>query len=378
MQVPRSSARLALSWLSFAVSAPFLLCGQTLGYLTLPWAPVSAGPTAGTVFVPYPDGLRLIAVAEGSLRGTPLVQPFDLPETWNGLPLLSYRNAVRLLKRVEGGIEKDAGSLEAMRELAIQVALLHLDDQERERLDVEFHDHIDRVRRVSDATFLGIRPLGGSPGVYAQDPPPGDRPIFIELTNLSPTALGLSGASFHLTSVSNATAAVAVIDTAIDSVARSRGESVVYNRLFERAPRNGGLQETEHLLERMRETAVQAASGVLNSGDRSILDLFFQSDVHRIHVVSDSVNYQGIRLLDGETDVLLEGPPPAHVPVFLDLPDASVARLGLSGATLDLTTTSNASFAVQTIDTALDRVADYRRDLAAARASLLSNRLHIR
>lgn len=75
------------------------------------------------MFAHYPEGLRLIAVVEGSLRGTPLVRPFTLPEAWNGLPLIPYRDALHMRDRMAAGIREDQLHLLALRELSLQAVL---------------------------------------------------------------------------------------------------------------------------------------------------------------------------------------------------------------------------------------------------------------
>lgn len=112
-----------------------------------------------------------------------------------------------------------------------------------------------------------------------------------------------------------------------------------------------------------------ARRGVLNSGQRVHLQLFLEAETLGIRDVAESARYAGTRVLDGQTDAVLEGPPPTHLPIFRDLPDATATALGLSGASFDVTTASNASAAIATIDATLDRVAEYRQDLRAARSA---------
>jgi len=362
MQAPKR----LLSWLSFAISAPFLLLGQML--------PLLARPEAGPVFVPYPEGLRLIAVVEGSLRGMPHVWPFDLPETWNGLPLIPYRDALHMRDRMAAGIEQDLLHLLAMRELGLQAVLrdARLEDEQRRRLQDEFSYRVERVGRVSESTYHGIELFGGGTVVFWRRRSPANQPIYVHLPDLSPTGLGLVGASFDLASASNASYALATLDAAIDSVALRRSELGALSLRLEPAAPRDGLRGTVHHQERLRELAIQATNGTLNSGQRAHLQLFFETEALGIQDVAEAACHAGTRVLDGETDALLEGPPPTHLPIFLHLPDATPTGLGLSSATFDVTTASNASAAIATLDAALDRVAEFRLDLQAARERLLT------
>lgn len=373
-------ARTALSLIAFAISAPSLLLGPGLGHLVGP--PVRrahAAPAAGPIFVPYPEGLRLIAVTEGSMRGKPFVRRFDFPETWNGLPLIPYRSGRRLVGRMDAALEEDQHRLRQLRELAIQACTGVKSTHERAVLDVAFQGHIARIDAVSAAVvYQGTPLLRGAGDVYFESRGPDWVPVLHESKNLGSSALGLSGASFDVTSTSNACAVLSSIDTAIDSVLRHRATVQVLRRQVGEGAPTGGLLEIEHLLERARDLAAHAASGTLSSADRFPLDSFFQSDLERIDTIARTAEYRGLSLLDGSTEVCLEGPPPLHTPIVLELPDVTLEELRLSGASVDLTSASNASAAIVALGAACERVAEYRRELEAARASLTGETLRIR
>jgi flagellin len=61
----------------------------------------------------------------------------------------------------------------------------------------------------------------------------------------------------------------------------------------------GALSEVNNNLTRMRELAIQASSGTLNTGDRTALDNEFQELISEIDRIADQSDFNGIQLLDG-------------------------------------------------------------------------------
>ena len=62
---------------------------------------------------------------------------------------------------------------------------------------------------------------------------------------------------------------------------------------------SGGLSETNNILKRMRELAVQAANGTLDSKERAYLDAEFQDISEELGRIRDTTEFNGIKLLDG-------------------------------------------------------------------------------
>lgn len=128
----------------------------------------------------------------------------------------------------------------------------------------------------------------------------------------------------------------------------------------------GALSEMNNNLSRMRELAVQAANGTLSTSDRTSLDDEFQDLIAEIDRVADQTDFNGIQLLDGSvTSVAFQIGTESGETVSLSLSDMTDTGLGLTGGSFDLTTTTNASAALATIDTAIDSVVDFRGDLGA-------------
>ena len=61
----------------------------------------------------------------------------------------------------------------------------------------------------------------------------------------------------------------------------------------------GGLDEIQGILSRMRELAVQAASDNLNANDRDSIDLEYQQLKEEVNRIANSTNYNSMNLLDG-------------------------------------------------------------------------------
>jgi len=128
----------------------------------------------------------------------------------------------------------------------------------------------------------------------------------------------------------------------------------------------GAMAEVSSNLVRMRELAVQAANGTLNSGDRAALDEEFQALVDEIDRVADQTSFNGVALLDGSTTSLsIQVGTEDGETIDLTLTDVNTDALsGIGSAAIG--TVSGASAALDAIDTAIDTVATARGDLGAS------------
>lgn len=135
----------------------------------------------------------------------------------------------------------------------------------------------------------------------------------------------------------------------------------------------GALNELNSNLIRMRELAVQASSGVLNTTDRAALDTEFNALVAEIDRVATQTDFNGVNLLDGSaTTIAIQVGTEAGETIDITLADSTQTGLGLSGATFNLTTVTNASGSLATIDAAIDSVSSARSDLGSAQNRLES------
>ncbi|MFT5289362.1 MAG: flagellin [Planctomycetota bacterium] len=128
----------------------------------------------------------------------------------------------------------------------------------------------------------------------------------------------------------------------------------------------GALGEVTSNLARMRELAVQSANGTLHTGDRAALDAEFTALISEIDRVADQTDFNGINLLDASSNsVSIQIGTEASESITISLEGMRDSDLGLAGASFDLTSVTNASAALATIDTAIDSVTGFRADLGA-------------
>ena len=139
----------------------------------------------------------------------------------------------------------------------------------------------------------------------------------------------------------------------------------------------GALSETTGNLTRLRELAVQASSGTLNTGDRAAVDAEFQALTAEIGRVAAQTTFNGTAVLDGSTVALdIQVGTESGETIQIDLTSATVSSLGLvdvsGGASYDVTTATNAQAALATIDAAIDSVTTQRGNLGAVQNRLSS------
>ena len=137
----------------------------------------------------------------------------------------------------------------------------------------------------------------------------------------------------------------------------------------------GGLNEINGLLTRMRELAVQSSTGgTLVASDRSALNQEFEALESEIDRIVNVTKYNGQSLLNGA----LSGGVTFQVGIVntsndrvsVNLSTALSSSLGIG--TSSLTTATQAQLAITAIDTAIDRVSSRRNTLGSAQ-----NRLNV-
>jgi flagellin len=140
----------------------------------------------------------------------------------------------------------------------------------------------------------------------------------------------------------------------------------------------GGMNEVHNILMRMRELAQQAASGTLSSGDRTALQNEFTDLKSEITRISDTVEFNGLKLLNGDlsaTGVSLQvginNTANDRIKVsggsFNDL-DASA--LGLSGTQSSIESAANAQSMLTLVDSAISTVSTRRGNLGGVQNRL--------
>ena len=134
----------------------------------------------------------------------------------------------------------------------------------------------------------------------------------------------------------------------------------------------GALGEVSANLSRMRELAVQASNGTLNSDDRAALDDEFSELVAEIDRIADNTDFNGIQLLDGSaTSVDIQVGVDDGETITIDLTDVpDTTGLAINGA--DVLSAGSASAALSTIDTAINSVNTARGEFGASQNRLQS------
>ena len=135
---------------------------------------------------------------------------------------------------------------------------------------------------------------------------------------------------------------------------------------------DGALQETQSLLLRMRELAVQSANGTMTTDDQAALDKEFQALDDEVNRIATKTTWAGTNLLDqtgGATGKFaFQVGVKASETIEVTIGDMKSATLSIDG--LDVTDATKSAAAITALDAAIKTVATERANLGA-----FSNRL---
>jgi len=123
----------------------------------------------------------------------------------------------------------------------------------------------------------------------------------------------------------------------------------------------------------MRELAVQAANGTLDSGDRATINTEFTALISEVDRIASSAEFNGVTLLDGSaTQVLIQVGIDAGGTnqISLALVDSRSTTLGIDSLTT--TTVALAEAAITALDTAIATVVTGRGALGAGQNRMQS------
>jgi len=135
---------------------------------------------------------------------------------------------------------------------------------------------------------------------------------------------------------------------------------------------DGALNEVTNMLQRIRELAVQSASGTYSNSDRGNLQTEVSALTSQITSILDNTQFNKVALFDGSagasgTITIQAGSAAA------DTVTMAFGAIDLSAATsIDISAASNASAALGTLDTALSKVNTARASFGAAASQLQS------
>ncbi|MBI5408129.1 MAG: flagellin FliC [Nitrospirae bacterium] len=136
----------------------------------------------------------------------------------------------------------------------------------------------------------------------------------------------------------------------------------------------GGMNEISNILTRMRELSQQASNGTLSTTDRSALDNEFQNLKSEITRISDTTEFNGMKLIDGTQSA-------NGVTLQVGINNAAADRIAIAGGTLNdidasalglttgtlssIDTAAAAQSMLTMVDSAISTVATRRGNLGA-------------
>jgi flagellin len=155
----------------------------------------------------------------------------------------------------------------------------------------------------------------------------------------------------------------------LDQASRNANDAISLTQTAE-----GGLNEVSNILGRLRELAIQANTDTTSDQDKDTLQDELSALVAEIDRIAQSVEFNGINVLDGtstsvEFGIGLDAESGVDtVSVTLD----SVRTTGLAIDSIDIGSTGDVSAALAAIDDAIDTVSGFRANLGAAENRLNS------
>ena len=136
----------------------------------------------------------------------------------------------------------------------------------------------------------------------------------------------------------------------------------------------GGMNEITNMMQRMRELAVQSASGTLAGGDRANLQAEVTALLSQVNDVANKTTFNGVQLLN-----VPQTPAPAPTIAIqtgvssgdtVEIATANVTAVGLSIDAIDISTAAGAGTALTALDTALNSITTAQAGLGASQNRL--------
>ncbi len=150
-------------------------------------------------------------------------------------------------------------------------------------------------------------------------------------------------------------AGLAISESMASRIRQAQTESRNYQDAINMAQTaEGGLEQQQGAVQRIRDLAVQASNGTLRPDDRQALNAEAQQLMGQIDDVSQNTQFNDQRLLDQNRSI----PVGAEGGVQVQLNESTNSSLGMSG--LDLSTVEGARAAVGTADDALSQLSQDR------------------
>jgi len=137
----------------------------------------------------------------------------------------------------------------------------------------------------------------------------------------------------------------------------------------------GGLNETQNILTRLRELAIQASSDTVGDSERGFTDMEYQNLVQEMDRISASTEFNGRKLLDGKGDkydfqVGTKADEHSQISYDAGQVNASTSELGIEG--LNVASKDSAQSSLANVDAAIEKVSGQRAFLGALQNRLTS------
>ncbi len=134
----------------------------------------------------------------------------------------------------------------------------------------------------------------------------------------------------------------------------------------------GALQETENILQRIRELAVQAANGTLTDSDRLAIDREAQQLLAEVDRIATNTEFNTQKLLNGNLagSITFQVGANTGQVITVSIDTATTGALTLNG--IALSSVASASAAIASLDTAINKVSEIRSKLGAVQNRLES------
>ena len=135
----------------------------------------------------------------------------------------------------------------------------------------------------------------------------------------------------------------------------------------------GALNESSGLLIRMRELAIQSANGTLGSSERSTINDEFQDLSSEITRIATVTKFNGIQLLNSTSAITFQigSEGTSSDTISVSGVDATASAIGIT-ASIKVSTSSGATTALDTIDSAISQVASLRASFGSVQNRLES------
>ncbi|GGC07674.1 flagellin [Marinobacterium zhoushanense] len=187
------------------------------------------------------SGLRVNSAKDDS-AGLAIAERMNAQVKGMNVAIRNAADGISLSQTAEGALQQVSDTLQRMRELSVQSSNATNSSSDRANLDAEFSQLAAEVGRIISATeFNGQKVLGASAGaqtfqVGANNAT--DNRITVTTTNLSTNSNVTGVTGTNIKSAAGAQAAIALIDTAIDTITTERAKYGAAQNRFETTIQN--------------------------------------------------------------------------------------------------------------------------------------------